>query len=97
MAAQVKRLTTALDAIGPYEVLRSLRVAKIKTPTAAQIANFQNTHSISGILTPSSTEIQFKMIQPAGDFPFMLAMPFASARPVEARRGRIPGAPDRPF
>src|SRR5262245_43034445 len=56
--------------------------AKIKHPTAAQFANFQNTHDISGITTPDSSTIQFQLIKPAGDFPFMLAMPFASARPV---------------
>lgn len=65
--------------------------AKIKKPTAAQFANFQNTHNISGITTPNSSTIQFHLIKPAGDFPFMLAMPFASARPVEAD-SYIPGS-----
>jgi peptide/nickel transport system substrate-binding protein len=67
--------------------------AKIKHPTAAQFANFQNTHNISGITTPNSSTIQFHLIQKAGDFPFMLAMPFASARPVEADK-YIPGSVD---
>ncbi len=67
--------------------------AKIKNPTAAQIAKFQNTHDISGIVAVSPTELQFHMIKPAGDFPFMLAMPFASARPVEADK-YIPGSVD---
>jgi peptide/nickel transport system substrate-binding protein len=65
--------------------------AKIKHPTAAQFANFQNTHNISGITTPNSSTIQFHLIKPAGDFPFELAMPFASARPVEADK-YIPGS-----
>jgi peptide/nickel transport system substrate-binding protein len=65
--------------------------AKIKHPTAAQFANFQNTHNITGITTPNSSTIQFHLIKPAGDFPFMLAMPFASARPVEADK-YIPGS-----
>ncbi len=67
--------------------------AKITKPTAAQFANFQNTHNISGITTPNSSTIQFHLIKPAGDFPFMLAMPFASARPVEADK-YIPGSND---
>jgi len=67
--------------------------AKVKHPTAAQFANFQNTHTISGITTPNSSTIQFHLIKPAGDFPFMLAMPFASARPVEADK-YIPGSND---
>ncbi len=67
--------------------------AKIKKPTAAQFANFQNTHTISGITTPNSSTIQFHLIKPAGDFPFTLAMPFASARPVEADK-YIPGSND---
>ncbi len=57
--------------------------AKLHPPTAANIANFQNTHSIAGITTPNSMTIQFTLIQPASDFLYMLAMPFASARPVE--------------
>ena len=56
---------------------------KSNAPTAANIANFQNTHSISGITTPNSSTIQFTLISPASDFLYMLAMPFASARPVE--------------
>ncbi len=56
---------------------------KSNKPTAANIANFQNTHSISGITTPNSSTIVFHLIAPAGDFIYMLAMPFASARPVE--------------
>jgi peptide/nickel transport system substrate-binding protein len=56
---------------------------KSNAPTAANIANFQNTHSISGITTPNSSTIQFTLISPASDFLYMLAMPFTSARPVE--------------
>ena len=56
---------------------------KSNAPTAANIANFQNTHTISGITTPNSSTIQFTLISPASDFLYMLAMPFASARPVE--------------
>jgi peptide/nickel transport system substrate-binding protein len=56
---------------------------KSNAPTAANIANFQNSHSISGITTPNSSTIQFTLISPASDFLYMLAMPFTSARPVE--------------
>ena len=56
---------------------------KGKTPTASDLADFQNTHSISGIATPSSSEISFTLTEPANDFLNILAMPFASARPVE--------------
>jgi peptide/nickel transport system substrate-binding protein len=56
---------------------------KSNKPTATNIANYQNTHNISGIKAISSSEIQFNLIQPAGDFIYMLAMPFTSARPVE--------------
>src|SRR6202522_2798692 len=57
--------------------------AKAHPPTAANIANFQNTHSIAGISTPNSSTIQFTLISAASDFIYMLAVPFASARPVE--------------
>jgi peptide/nickel transport system substrate-binding protein len=56
---------------------------KANAPTAANIANYQNTHSISGITTPNSMTIQFTLTSPITDFLYMLAMPFASARPVE--------------
>jgi len=56
---------------------------KSNKPTPANIANFQNTHSISGITTPNSSTIVFHLVQPAGDFLDIMAMPFNSARPVE--------------
>jgi peptide/nickel transport system substrate-binding protein len=56
---------------------------KSNAPTAANITNFQNTHSISGISAPNSSTIVFHLIQPAADFIYMMAMPFTSARPVE--------------
>ena len=56
---------------------------KSNAPTAANITNFQNTHTISGISTPNSSTLVFHLIQPAADFIYMLAMPFSSARPVE--------------
>ena len=56
---------------------------KTHKPTAASITNFQNTHSISGISTPNSSTLVFRLVQPAADFLYILAMPFNSARPVE--------------
>src|SRR5215467_9468265 len=56
---------------------------KAHPPTAQNITNFQNTHSIPGITTPDSSTIQFTLVQPAADFVYMMAMPFTSARPVE--------------
>jgi peptide/nickel transport system substrate-binding protein len=57
--------------------------SKSNAPTASNIANFQNTHTISGLSAPSSLTLQVKLVQPASDFLNMMAMPFASARPVE--------------
>jgi peptide/nickel transport system substrate-binding protein len=57
--------------------------AKTHAPTAANIAGFQNSNNIAGITTPNSSTIQFTLIQPASDFIYMMALPFASARPVE--------------
>jgi len=56
---------------------------KKNSPTAANIAKYQNTHSISGISTPNSSTIVFHLTEPAADFIYILAMPFNSARPVE--------------
>jgi peptide/nickel transport system substrate-binding protein len=57
--------------------------AKTHAPTASNIANFQNSNNISGITTPNSMTIQFKLTSPISDFLYMLALPFCSARPVE--------------
>jgi peptide/nickel transport system substrate-binding protein len=57
--------------------------AKKEPPTAANIAAFQHSHSISGIKAVNSSTLQFTLTAPASDFIYMLAMPFASARPVE--------------
>jgi peptide/nickel transport system substrate-binding protein len=57
--------------------------SKSHPATAANIAAFQNSHAISGLSAPSALTLRFRLSQPAGDFLYMLAMPFASARPVE--------------
>ncbi len=57
--------------------------AKKHSATAANIANFQNTHNISGITAPNSMTLKFSLLEPAADFIYMMAMPFTSARPVE--------------
>jgi peptide/nickel transport system substrate-binding protein len=57
--------------------------SKANKPTAANIANFQNTHSISGLTAPNSSTLQITLIKPAADFLYIMAMPFTSARPVE--------------
>jgi peptide/nickel transport system substrate-binding protein len=56
---------------------------KSHKPTATNIANFQNTHTIAGLSAPNSLTLQVKLIAPASDFLYMMAMPFDSARPVE--------------
>jgi len=57
--------------------------AKKEPPTAANIAAFQNSHNIAGIKAINASTLQFTLMAPASDFLYMLAMPFASARPVE--------------
>jgi peptide/nickel transport system substrate-binding protein len=52
-------------------------------PTAANIARYQNTHTISGISAPDPSTLRFRLISPAGDFLSMMAMPFTSGRPAE--------------
>jgi peptide/nickel transport system substrate-binding protein len=56
---------------------------KSNAPTAANIANYQNSHNITGITTPDSMTISFKLTSAISDFLYMMAMPFDSARPVE--------------
>jgi peptide/nickel transport system substrate-binding protein len=76
--------TSTIAGLAAYDNAETAYFAnKANAPTAANIANFQNTHSISGITTPNSSTIQFTLMAPASDFLYMLAMPFTSARPVE--------------
>jgi peptide/nickel transport system substrate-binding protein len=77
--------TSTIKGLQAYDHEETAYFANAKThpATAANIANFQNTHSIAGITTPNSSTIQFTLMAPASDFLYMLAMPFASARPVE--------------
>jgi peptide/nickel transport system substrate-binding protein len=56
---------------------------KSHAPTAANIANFQNSHDISGLKAVNSSTLQITLSAPASDFLYMMAMPFTSARPVE--------------
>ena len=76
--------TSTIAGLAAYDNAETAYFAnKAHEPTAANIANFQDTHSISGIATPNTSTIQFTLTAPASDFLYMLAMPFASARPVE--------------
>ena len=77
--------TSTIKGMQAYDTEETAYFANAKThpPTAANIAAFQNSHSIAGISTPNSSTIQFTLMAPASDFIYMLAMPFASARPVE--------------
>src|SRR5579859_5403011 len=76
--------TSTIAGLAAYDNAETAYFAtKAHAPTAANITNFQNTHSISGIATPDSSTIQFTLTAPASDFLYMLAMPFSSARPVE--------------
>jgi peptide/nickel transport system substrate-binding protein len=51
--------------------------------TAASVANFQNTNTISGLSAPNSSTLQVNLVEPASDFIYIMALPFTSARPVE--------------
>ena len=77
--------TSTIAGLQAYDTAETAYFANTKThpPTAANITNFQNTHNISGLKAVNSSTIQFTLTQPASDFIYMLAMPFASARPVE--------------
>lgn len=57
--------------------------SKAHPPTASNIAGFQNSHTISGLSAPNSSTLQINLMAPAGDFIYMMAMPFTSARPAE--------------
>lgn len=56
---------------------------KAHPATAANITAFQNSNTISGLSAPDPMTLQITLMAPASDFLYMMAMPFASARPVE--------------
>jgi peptide/nickel transport system substrate-binding protein len=51
--------------------------------TAAAIAGWQNSHTISGMSAPNPLTLKITLTQPANDFLSIMAIPFTSARPVE--------------
>lgn len=51
--------------------------------TAASVAAWQDSHTISGLAAPNSLTLQVTLIQPASDFNNIMALPFVSARPAE--------------
>jgi peptide/nickel transport system substrate-binding protein len=77
--------TSTIAGLSAYSAAETAFFANSKKepPTAANIAKFQNTHNISGLKAINATTLQITLTQPASDFVDMLAMPFASARPVE--------------
>jgi peptide/nickel transport system substrate-binding protein len=54
--------------------------------TAANVAAFQNSHAISGIVPVNALTLRFRLVSRASDFLNLLALPFASARPAEYER-----------
>ena len=64
------------------------------SPTAR--AAYINGHDVSGIQTPDSSTIVFTLTQPATDFLNILALPFASAAPVEDL-SYVPASPSIPL
>ncbi len=53
------------------------------TPTVAAFKQYMTTNNISGIETPDAKTIKFTLVNPAGDWPNILAMPFSSPVPEE--------------
>jgi peptide/nickel transport system substrate-binding protein len=75
-----------------YCAREAARFAHDKHPTAKQIAYFQKNHRITGITTPNSRTIRFHLNSAASDFNYIVALPFASARPAEYDR-YLPDSP----
>jgi peptide/nickel transport system substrate-binding protein len=47
------------------------------------MAKYMNSHSVSGITAPNATTVVITLTKPASDFLNIMAMPFASAAPIE--------------
>ncbi len=57
-------------------------IGKVKA-TAAAISGYANSHPLAGVIAKNDLTLVFKLTSPAPDFLNILAMGFASARPVE--------------
>jgi ABC-type transport system substrate-binding protein len=68
--------------------------AKVKG-TAPAIAAYVNGHRVAGLVAKNPLTLVFHLIQPAPDFPNILAMGFSSARPVEYMKYVPDSAPFR--
>lgn len=64
--------------------------------TAAARAAYINGHPLSGIATPDPSTITFTLTQTTPDFLYILALPFASAAPVEYLK-YVPLTPGNPI
>ncbi|MBR1147539.1 ABC transporter substrate-binding protein [Bradyrhizobium sp. AUGA SZCCT0431] len=54
-----------------------------KRPSPQEVANFQESHDVSGLLSPDDQTLVITLKKPAGDFINLLAMGFVSAVPEE--------------
>ncbi|MGC5053285.1 ABC transporter substrate-binding protein [Micromonospora sp. DT48] len=54
-----------------------------RTPTAAELADYQNSHDIAGLRAVDDRTLLIELRRPANDLLHLLAMPFASAAPRE--------------
>ena len=57
--------------------------AKVNAADPAAMASYMNGHQISGVSTPDASTVVINLTRPASDFLNILALPFASAAPVE--------------
>jgi peptide/nickel transport system substrate-binding protein len=57
--------------------------AKVNAADPAAMATYIDGHQISGVTTPDTSTVVINLTQPASDFLNILALPFASAAPVE--------------
>lgn len=57
--------------------------AKVNAADPTAMASYMTSHQISGVTTPDSSTVVINLTQPASDFLNIMALPFASAAPVE--------------
>jgi ABC-type transport system substrate-binding protein len=57
--------------------------AKVDASSPAAMATYMNSHAVSGIKAPDASTVVITLTRPASDFLNIMAMPFASAAPVE--------------
>ncbi|WP_406632476.1 ABC transporter substrate-binding protein [Amycolatopsis sp. WGS_07] len=92
-AGAVAYYTSTIKGMAEFAEGYRAAFADVPRPAAAQLAEYQNSHEISGLTAEGPRVLRIELIRPANDMLNILSMMFASAAPAEYDRF-VPGSPE---